>query len=51
MTSAVIAEDEPVLRAELRDSLLRLWPGLSIVGEAEDGIEALDVLDRLKPVP
>jgi DNA-binding LytR/AlgR family response regulator len=49
MTDAVIAEDEPVLRAELRDSLMRLWPGLRIVAEAEDGIEALDALEINKP--
>jgi DNA-binding LytR/AlgR family response regulator len=49
MTDAVIAEDEPVLRGELKDSLLRLWPGLRIVAEAEDGVEALDALGRCKP--
>ncbi|MBU6485622.1 MAG: response regulator transcription factor [Betaproteobacteria bacterium] len=37
---AVIAEDEAVLRAELRDGLLRLWPELVVSAEAEDGIEA-----------
>jgi DNA-binding LytR/AlgR family response regulator len=46
---AVIAEDEPLLRAELRDNLVRLWPGLHIAAEAEDGIEALDALERCKP--
>src|SRR5215470_2855968 len=49
MTVAVIAEDEPVLRGELRETLTRLWPGLEIAAEAEDGIEALDALDRCKP--
>jgi DNA-binding LytR/AlgR family response regulator len=49
MTDAVIAEDEPVLRGELKDHLMRLWPGLRIVAEAEDGIEALDALERCKP--
>jgi DNA-binding LytR/AlgR family response regulator len=49
MTDAVIAEDEPVLRGELKDALTRLWPGLRIVAEAEDGVEALDALDRCKP--
>jgi len=49
MTDCVIAEDEPILRAELKDSLTRLWPGLNIVAEAEDGIEALDALGRCKP--
>ena len=49
MTNIVIAEDEPVLRAELREKLLQLWPGLNIAAEAEDGIEALDALERFKP--
>jgi DNA-binding LytR/AlgR family response regulator len=38
---AVIAEDEPVLRSELRDTLAKLWPELEICAEAEDGIAAL----------
>ncbi len=49
MTDAVIAEDEPVLRAELKENLTRLWPGLRIVAEAEDGIDALDALERCRP--
>ena len=46
---AVIAEDEPVLRAELRDTLLRLWPELVISAEAEDGVEALQALSEHAP--
>jgi len=49
MTHAVIAEDEPVLRDELKASLARLWPDLRIVAEAQDGVEALDALQRLSP--
>jgi DNA-binding LytR/AlgR family response regulator len=49
MTIAVIAEDEHVLRGELKDSLTHLWPGLKVVAEAEDGIEALDALERFRP--
>lgn len=49
MTDAVIAEDEPVLRDELREVLARLWPDLRIVAEAEDGIDALDALERHRP--
>ena len=41
---AVIAEDEPVLRGELRDTLAKIWPELVICAEAEDGIEALRAL-------
>jgi DNA-binding LytR/AlgR family response regulator len=49
MTDAVIAEDEPLLRGELKEHLLKLWPGLRIAAEAEDGIEALDALHRCRP--
>lgn len=46
---AVIAEDEPVLRAELRDTLVKLWPDLVVCAEVEDGIEALRALAEHKP--
>ena len=47
--TALIAEDEAVLRAELRSHLDALWPELRIVGEAANGFEALQLLDRLTP--
>jgi LytS/YehU family sensor histidine kinase len=46
---AVIAEDEPVLRAELRETLAKLWPELVVCAEAEDGIEALHALETHAP--
>ena len=48
-TGAVIAEDEPLVRQEIRDALARVWPELSILAEVGDGIEALAALDRLQP--
>jgi DNA-binding LytR/AlgR family response regulator len=48
-TTAVIAEDEPVLRAELRETLSALWPDLAIAAETGDGIEALHALERCRP--
>jgi DNA-binding LytR/AlgR family response regulator len=45
----VIAEDEAVLRRELRDTLAKLWPELDICAEAEDGIEALRALNEHAP--
>ena len=33
MASAVIAEDEALLRAALRDALAQAWPELQIVAE------------------
>lgn len=49
MTDAVIAEDEPVLRQELIEHVTRLWPGLRIVAEVEDGVDALEALERCRP--
>jgi DNA-binding LytR/AlgR family response regulator len=46
---AVIAEDEPVLRAELREMLGKLWPELVICAEAGDGIAAIRALDEHAP--
>ena len=47
--TALIVEDEPLLRAELRDKLADLWPELTLVGEAADGVEALRMLHALQP--
>jgi len=47
--TAVVAEDEAALRGELVEQLDRLWPELSVVGEAADGLEALRLLDRHQP--
>jgi DNA-binding LytR/AlgR family response regulator len=47
--TAVVAEDEAPLRGELVEQLGKLWPELSIVGEAADGIEALRLLDQHQP--
>ena len=47
--AAVIAEDEPVLRAQLQDMLGAAWPGLNIVAAVEDGVRAMQALDRHHP--
>jgi DNA-binding LytR/AlgR family response regulator len=47
--TALIAEDEPVLRAELREALASVWPELAICAEAEDGIAALHALETYRP--
>lgn len=49
MPTAVIADDEPMMRAALRDYLKTLWPDLSILAEAEDGPTALMKLETLRP--
>lgn len=47
--TAIIAEDEPLLRLDIRDALARLWPDLQILAEVGDGIEALQAFDRCRP--
>ena len=47
--SAVIADDEPLLRAQLRARLARLWPDLDVVHEMENAREILQVLDDHNP--
>lgn len=49
MPIALIVEDEPLLMAELRDQLAALWPELEIAGHAENGVEAVSLLDVLQP--
>ena len=44
----VIADDHPVVRKGLR-GLLEEEPEFLVVGEAEDGTQALEILDQLKP--
>jgi DNA-binding LytR/AlgR family response regulator len=49
MTTALICDDEPLMRANLREHLQVLWPELEVLGEACDGAEALRLIDALKP--
>ena len=46
---ALIAEDEEVLREQLRERLSALWPELEITAEVEDGIAALHALEAHTP--
>jgi len=47
--SALIAEDEPMLRAQLRTRLAQAWPELAVVAEAENGEQALALSRELEP--
>lgn len=47
--TALIAEDEPLLRAEIREALGKLWPELQICAEAADGIQAVQALQKYAP--
>ncbi|MDY7536863.1 LytTR family DNA-binding domain-containing protein [Undibacterium sp. RTI2.1] len=46
---ALLAEDESLLRTELRKALTLLWPELEIVAEAADGINAMRLLQEHQP--
>jgi DNA-binding LytR/AlgR family response regulator len=46
---AIIAEDEPLLRAEIRETLRVLWPELRICVEAADGGQAVEALEQFGP--
>jgi len=47
--TALIAEDEPLMRERLKDKLEEVWPELAIVAEAEDGDQALDLFAQYRP--
>jgi DNA-binding LytR/AlgR family response regulator len=49
MTTAVLVEDEPLLRKRLRSLLEAYWADLKIVAEAGDGIEGLAAVHKWKP--
>lgn len=49
MHTAIIADDEPVLVEFLKTELAQLWPELTIVAVAGNGIEALRLIDELAP--
>lgn len=46
---ALIADDESMIRHQLRGMLKRLWPELEIVSEAENGEQALDDIIKISP--
>jgi two-component system response regulator NreC len=47
-TTIVLADDHPVVRHGLR-ALLHAEPGLRVVGETGDGLEVVQLVERLKP--
>lgn len=48
MISIVLADDHPVVRRGLR-AVLEMEGDLRIVGEASDGLETVDLVERLRP--
>jgi DNA-binding LytR/AlgR family response regulator len=47
--TAIIADDEPLLRERLRAHLVRLWPELAVVAEARNGREAIECFETHLP--
>lgn len=47
--TAIIADDEPLLREHLSQRLQAAWPELEIVGQARNGREAVELYDRAHP--
>lgn len=47
--TALIAEDEPLMRERLKEKLAEAWPELAIVAETGDGDEALALIDAHAP--
>jgi DNA-binding LytR/AlgR family response regulator len=46
---AVIADDERLMREQLRARLAEVWPDLQIVAEARNGLEAVALVDQHRP--
>ena len=49
MTTAVIAEDEKLLAAEIREELAKLWPELDVRAIVHDGHQALREIEAHRP--
>ena len=49
MPTAILAEDEPILRTQLEGKLKKLWPELDIIACVEDGAAALEALEDRAP--
>ncbi len=47
--TAIVADDEPLLRAQLKDALAATWPSLEIVAEAANGAEAVHAVREHRP--
>jgi len=49
LPTALIAEDEPMLKSQLKARLAEAWPELAIVAEAENGEEAVMLAQEERP--
>ncbi len=46
---AIIADDERLMREQLRARLTEVWPELEVVAEAKNGQEAVELVQQLRP--
>lgn len=46
---AVLADDERLMRDQLRARLAEVWPELTIVAEAKNGLEAVELVQQHRP--
>jgi len=49
MPTAIVAEDEDILRAQLQGKLAKLWPELEVIASVGDGAAALEALEDRVP--
>ena len=49
MPTAIIADDERLMREQMQLRLKQAWPELDIVGEAKNGDEAIELVQRHRP--
>src|SRR3982750_4172533 len=49
MTRGVLADDEALMRDQLRARLPEVWPELEIVAEAKNGAEAVEMVEEHRP--
>ena len=47
--TAVLADDERLMREQLRGRLTEVWPELDIVAEAKNGLEAVELVREQRP--
>ena len=47
--TALIADDEPLLRDALATQLARVWPELDVIAQARNGREALELFEARRP--
>ncbi len=49
MATAIIADDERLMREQLRTRIEQVWPELTILAEAKNGAEAVELVEQHQP--